>query len=155
MRNWMKAVAFAGILLAPEAASAQQQVAGTYTWEVPTRIRNDGGAVSSSANAVVKLVLDVRGDSVFGTYTMTPPAGSDAPPPQAREVRGTVSGNKVQFSMAMQGRVNMNGEERAINSTTSYVITIDGDVINGTIDVHSTDLPMTVPTRTFTGRRAT
>ena len=150
MRNWMKACAIAGILLAPEAASGQ--VAGTYTWEMPTRVRNEGGTMIGSENAVVKLVLDVRGDSVFGTYTMTPPAGSDAPPPQARDVRGTVSGNKVQFSMPMQGRVNVNGEERQINSTTNYAITIDGDVINGTIDVDVEG--MTVPTRTFTGKRA-
>ncbi|HSJ09456.1 MAG TPA: hypothetical protein VK928_06060 [Longimicrobiales bacterium] len=150
----MKAVTIAGMLLVPAAAaSAQQQVAGTYTWEMPTRIRNDGGAVSSNANAVVKLVLDVRGDSVFGTYTMTPPAGSDAPPPQAREVRGTLNGNKVLFSMAMQGRVNINGEERAINSTSTYTLTIDGDVITGTIDVQTPDMPMTVPIRTFTGKR--
>jgi hypothetical protein len=100
----------------------------------------------------VRLVLDVRGDSVFGTYSVQ--SLDDAgPAPVAREFRGTVSGNKVVFSMSSRGRINMGGNEQEVTLTSTYDATVDGDQITGTIETTAPELPMQPRPRPFSGTR--
>lgn len=156
MRTWLKmSGVITGAVLAFGATEVQAQgVAGTWTWEVQTRIRRDAsGTTPTGDKSQAQLVLDVRGDSVFGTYTVSRPGATETAP-VPREVRGTVNGNKVVFSLTQQGRVNINGEERESQMTATYTLTINGDEITGVIETTSPDLPVSIPPRTFSGRRA-
>jgi len=160
MRSWTRGLPLlaAGVLLAV-AAPAQAQVAGTYSWEQALTVRRggDGGTQDEGAKATVKITLEVRGDSVSGTYTLLPPPNAEGATaaPQAREIRGTVNGNKVTFSMTQAGRLNMNGNTQEVQMTTTFNATVDGDVITGTIDIYAPEMPVTVPSRPFTGKRVT
>lgn len=157
MHRSMKMMAVAAGLLLGAAGSAQgQEITGTYAWEMPVRVRagSDGTSSGEGGSAQVKLVLEVRGDSVFGTYTVQPPPGqADTVAPQAREIRGTISGNRVTWVMSTNGRVNINGNARETTMLSTYIATIEGDDISVTIDVEAPDMPMQVPQRSFKGKR--
>lgn len=141
-------------LLAIAAGDARAQVAGTYEWEMDMMIRRGGdGTETSGDKAKVKLVLEVKGDSVFGTYAVTPPAGAGSINIPPRQLKGTVSGNKVVFTMTGQARLNVNGEEQTVQMVSTYNATVEGDEIKGTIDVSAPEMPMAPPQRSFSGKR--
>jgi hypothetical protein len=129
-----------------------QGVAGRWIAEFDRMMRNENGSVSTGEKARLRLVLEQRGDSVTGTLLPVDgaagPGGSAAPP---RQLRGTISGNKVALSSEAEMRRNMNGEESVQRVTMVYDLTLDGDKLDGTMVAKSPDRDM--PARPFSARR--
>jgi hypothetical protein len=110
--------------------------------------------VSSGEKAKARLVLLQKGDSVTGTWELldaAPSPGGSATTP--RQLRGTVSGNKVSLSTQVQARRNLNGEESVETVTLVYDFTVGGDTLQGTATTKGTDMEM--PARPFTAWRET
>ena len=131
--------------------AAAQSVAGTYTWEVATRMRRDeGGTETVDEKAQARLTIQLKGDSIVGSYAVALP-GRETP---AREVRGTWKGNTITFNISSRATLNVNGDERQVETVQVYTATIDGDEIKGTITVQVPDGSFTAPVRQFAGKRA-
>lgn len=119
------------------AASAQaQSVAGKWTANFPMRVRMENGEPSQAEQQGIALLeLEQKGDSVFGTWTVqnTP---AQVPP---RQLRGTFVAGKLVFQAQVEGRVNMNGDERTVKMITTYEATLKGDALDGTMSSKSED----------------
>jgi hypothetical protein len=142
------------VLVLGVAEARAQNVAGTYLIEFDMQLRmgGGGGGAVSSEKAQVKLVLDVKGDSILGSWAMQPSSSANVTV-RPREVRGTVQGNAIKFSMAGQARLNMNGNQQTVETITTYNATITGDEIKGTIDSQAVDGSFQAPQRSFVGKR--
>ena len=127
-----------------------QSVAGTYTWEIATSMRRDNNGDTAGEMAEVKLTIETRGDSILGTYAMTP-KGRTVP---VRNVRGTWKDNTITFKFESQATLNMNGEQRQVQTTQVFNATIEGDAIKGTITTQVPDNSFSAPVRNFAGKRA-
>jgi hypothetical protein len=146
-------VAASALLAFAAGVEAQSPVTGTYTWEFAAMIRRGGAEGETSSQGKGQAILtitEVRGDSVFGTLAMAIPGMGE---PRPREIEGTVKGNTVTWQTTGQARFNVNGEERTTQTTLTHTATIEGDVIKGTIETTSADGGMSVPARTFEGKR--
>ena len=131
---------------------AAQGVSGRWITEFDRMIRNENGNVSTGEKARARLVLEQRGDSVTGTWELlgaaTAPGGRAAAP---RQLRGTISGNKVSLSTSTEVRRNINGEESVLTVTIVYDFTVDGDKLDGTMTTRAPGEEM--PARPFSARR--
>ena len=144
-------IAASALLAFATGVDAQANVGGTYTWEFEAMIRRGPeGESSGGAKAQATLKLEVKGDSIFGTYQVNMPGMGEGRP---RDVRGTVKGNQVQWIMTSQARFNVNGEERTQETKSIYTATIEGDVIKGTVETDTGMPGMSVSPRPFEGKR--
>ena len=135
--------------LASAGALEAQGVAGTYLVEYPAQVRSTNGAEEVVALGHARLVLQVKGDSLVGTWTIT-----DRPDAKPRGLRGTVQGNTVNFSTdPTEGHVNMNGQVSTIKMFADYTATITGDEIKGTLKQHSEDGSIQSGERAWSGKR--
>ncbi|MGH7462533.1 MAG: hypothetical protein ACREMA_16110 [Longimicrobiales bacterium] len=141
-----------GVLTVLTAAEAQAQVAGTYTWEFPARVRRDDGGETVEQKGLAKLTITVKGDSILGSLASSVP-GMPAQPD--RPVRGTVKGNAIEFRLNSQARMVTNGEERTVDTVQIYNATITGDAIKVTMTPQVTDGSVSLPARSFEGKRTT
>lgn len=151
-------IAASALLAIATGVSAQSPVTGTYTWEFEAMIRRGDAAAtpeSSQSKAKATLVItEVKADSIIGTFGTELPASMGMASRPAREIRGTVKGNTIQFSISGQARVNINGEERPIETTRIYTGVIEGDVIKITIETTSNDSSIQMNPQSFEGKRA-
>ena len=125
------AVVLLGALLAT-AMSVQAQtrnVAGKYKVEFDSQIRMGPGGVQAGGRSPAMLVLEVRGDSVFGTWQVV----NDANPP-ARKLAGRMRGDTVVIvSEPSERTINVNGESVTMKMADEFKLTIKADAIVGTI----------------------
>jgi hypothetical protein len=129
-----------------------QGVAGRWIAEFDRSVRNENGNVSTGDRTKALLVLQQRGDSVTGTLEiLNAPTGPGGRPATPRQLRGTISGNKVSLSSEVEARVNVNGEESVRKLTIVYDLTLDGDKLEGTMIARSADRE--IPGRPFVARR--
>ena len=151
MKMPARALAIASLLAVAPPLGAQS-VTGRWIAEFDRTVRNENGSVSTGDKAKARLVLEQRGDSVTGTLELvdppTGPGGRAAPP---RQLRGTISGNKVSLASEAEVRRNMNGEESVQRVTMVYDLTLDGDTLQGTIVPRTAEREM--PARPFSARR--
>ena len=124
-------VVLLGALLAT-AMSVQAQtrtVAGKYKVEFDSQIRMGPEGMQVAGRSPGMLVLEVRGDSVFGTWQ----AINDANPP-ARKLAGKMRGDTVVIlSEPTERTLNVNGESVTMKMADEFKLTISGDAIAGTI----------------------
>ena len=125
------AVVLLGALLAT-AMSVQAQsanVAGKYKVEFDSQMRMGSGGVQVAGRSPAMLVLEVRGDSVFGSWQ----AINDRNPP-ARKLAGKMRGDTVVvLSEPSERTMNMNGESVTMKMADEFKLTVRGDAIAGTI----------------------
>lgn len=126
-----------------------QGINGTWITEFERMMRNQDGVVSGGEKAKAKIVLQQKGDSVTGTWQLLdPPAGATVTP---RQLRGTISGNKVALTTEFDATVNINGEQSTRKISVVYDFTVDGDKLVGTMTNRSGDMDM--PPRPFSAWR--
>jgi hypothetical protein len=125
------AVVLLGALLAT-AMSVQAQsanVAGKYKVEFDSQMRMGPEGAQVAGRSPGMLVLEVRGDSVFGSWQ----AINDRNPP-ARKLAGKMRGDTVVvLSEPSERTMNMNGESVTMKLADEFKLTIKGDAILGTI----------------------
>src|ERR1043165_8244736 len=82
-------------LLIPQLARAQASIAGKWSTEFDIGIRNENGVETSMGKRQATLVLTMKGDSIFGTWTVAPLP--DGPAPAPVKITGVRNGAKFTF----------------------------------------------------------
>jgi hypothetical protein len=154
MKMLVRTLAIASLFATVSSPLAAQGVTGRWITEIERMVRNENGNVSTGEKTKARLVLEQRGDSVTGTWepldAAASPGGRAAAP---RQLRGTISGNKVSLSTQVEARRNINGEESVRTMTIVYDFTVDGDKLQGTTTLKGSDMEM--PARPFSAWRET
>jgi hypothetical protein len=133
-----------------EPAEAQSAVAGTYAIEYPVRMMLNGEPAPNEVTARVKLVLEQKGDSVFGTWQLNEPRQGPT-----QQLRGTLDGKSVRLWTTSEAKLRGPDGERSVSMNEEYVITIEGDIVKGSITVHPPEgVEIRGPARTFSGKRS-
>jgi hypothetical protein len=146
-----KSAFFCALLVSAAVATgaSAQKLEGTY--DFPQKVMTAPGAEPIEVTA--KLVLTIKGDSAFGTWQIPIP-GRDTKP---MELKGTVKGSTVTLTSGVQ-QAHMQGQdgsnERTIDVTQQYVLTVSGDEISGEISASVADGSVEMPTRSIKGKRA-
>lgn len=149
MKTFVRALAVVSLVATAASPLAAQGITGRWITEFERMMRNENGAVSTGEKAKARLVLAQKGDSVTGTWELLDAPAAPAAAP--RQLRGTISGNKVSLQAHAEARRNINGEESVHRVTIVYDFTVDGDKLSGTTTTKSVDMEM--PARPFTAVR--
>jgi hypothetical protein len=152
MKTLARALATASLFIVATSPLRAQGVTGRWMAEFERTVRNENGNVSGGEKTKARLVLDQKGDSVTGTLQLVDPPigpGGHAAPP--RQLRGTISGNKLSLSSEAEARINVNGEESVRRVMVVYDLTLDGDTLEGTTGARGPDGEILA--RPFSARR--
>ena len=150
MIGMVRSIAVFGLALAVAAPAQAQAIEGAWITEFDRMMRNEGGTVSTGDKTRAKMSLQRKGDSVTGTWEVISPSST---PAVARQLRGTIAGNKVSLTTQFEARVNLNGEESARKITVVYDLTLNGDKLEGTMTNKGPNGDM--PARPFSAWRET
>ncbi len=124
-----------------------QKVDGTYVFPQKIMLSPEG----PSQDAEAKLVVTVKGDSVFATWHVAIPGRETRP----TALRGTLKGNTMTLISGMEHAMLRGGDgERTIDVHHEYVLTVNGDVISGELSPISSDTNVEMPSRSLTGKRS-
>jgi hypothetical protein len=137
--------------LAVSGAQAQD-VAGTWAVDYDRLIkRGANGQDSVAERGKSRMVIEVKGDSAFGTW-ITGGAGGQQ---RILKLRGTRKGNAVKLvSDAQPGMGTVNGKTIPMTFITTYEATVTGDAMVGTmISQPQNTQAMTARARKFEGKR--
>ena len=104
--------------------------AGTWQLSYPIGMQVDNGVATPILGTGV-LTVEMTGDSLIATLVTDPVPDMPARPP-ARLAAKAGSGT-VTFVSHASGKASMNGEERDINVVSTWVLTVTGDAIAGTV----------------------
>jgi hypothetical protein len=131
-----------------------QDIAGKWTAEYPRSVRNVNGVASGDDKGTAILVIEVKGDSIFGTWHAQNPPNPSTP----RAFRGTYSNGKVVFTgepvTATIRRAGGGGEgDSSLQMVTYYEGILKDGVIEGTFRGESTDQTVTTPSMKWTAKR--
>ena len=130
---------------------AQSTIAGTWIADFEHHLRNENGEVSSEKGKA-RILFEVRGDSVFGTWTVLSPA--PAPGLTPRHLRGTFGGGRVRVvADPIDALVNVNGSVTAVSMITTYEFTVNGDSLTGTAEIKAVDGSLPGMSRPFSAAR--
>jgi hypothetical protein len=138
------------LLVATPLIAQERGITGAWITEFDRMMRNEGGVIATGDRARARLVLQQKGDSVIGTWETLTPGNAQRPP---RQLRGTISGDKVTLTSAFEARINRNGEESVRTITMVYDLTVNGDKLEGTMTDRSPGADM--PARPFVATRET
>ena len=140
------------IFVAPRALGAQE-IAGTWTTEVPVRVSSTNGAESVDQTATVTLTLEQHGSEIRGTWQMSPLP--DRPNPPARQLHGTVDGAHVVLTDTTDAQVRRGGEAPiTVQMINTLDLTLNGDELTGTQSARSIDGMINSTPRPITATRA-
>lgn len=145
MNRMLRSIALTLLAAAPLAAQGTD-IAGAWITEFDRTVRNEGGIVTTGDKARARIVLQQKGDSVTGMWEMLTPGNAPRPP---RQLRGTISGNKVTLTSEFEARINRDGEASTRTITIVYEFIVNGDKLEGTMTDRSGDMPA----RPFTATR--
>ncbi|HEY3933804.1 MAG TPA: hypothetical protein VGL65_04235 [Gemmatimonadales bacterium] len=133
-------------------AAAQVSIAGRWTTDYPTAIRNENGeeTVVTTRRAVFDLAL--KGDSVTGTWTLAADSGGPAATPLA--VHGARHGTGYLLQTDPVDRhISVNGDESTLRMATRYQVEVHGDALAGSSTLFAVDGSMEMPDRAFAATR--
>jgi hypothetical protein len=103
-------------------------------------------------NTTTRIVFEVRGDSVFGTWTVLTPA----PGPRAKplRLRGAFGNGRVRVSgEPVDAVINENGNESHVSMVTTYDFSVSGDTLTGTAEIKAVGGAMPAMSRPFSAAR--
>ena len=145
-----------GAAMAVPSTMQAQEIAGKWTAEYPTRIRMVNGVAEGGEVANAILTLEVKGDSVFGTWH----AQNTPNPTTPRKVAGTFTGGKLNFAaepIEVSIRRTDNGEssERPMKVVSFFEGALKEGVLEGTFYSESEDKTMRTSPLNWTAHRAT
>jgi hypothetical protein len=112
------------------ARAEAQSVAGKWTAEYPTRVRMGNGAPSAEQMGSALLTLEVKGDSVFGTWA---PQNTPAPVPP-RKVKGTFKEGRINMIGDPTEATIRRGDNPGDESKVTMVTYFEGSIKDGAID---------------------
>jgi hypothetical protein len=127
-----------------------QTVAGKWTVKYPARVQNVNGQITADT-AVALLTIEVRGDSIFGTWH-----AQNAPVPvEPRAITGTFKDGTLSFTGALvNAKIRRGGgDEESIQMRTFYEGKVSGDQITGTMYSESIDGTIHSSTMNWSGKR--
>lgn len=151
MKTMLRPLFVAALVLIAPSPGAAQGIAGTWITEFERSVRNENGVVSAGEKAKAKMVLQLTGDSVTGTWELVAPTATT--PATPRQLRGTLAGNKLTLSTEFDATVNINGEQSTRKIGVVYDLTVSADRLEGTMRMTSGDMDM--PPRPFSAWRDT
>lgn len=126
--------------------ASAQGIAGTWKVTYDSDIRTDGDAITVNKRAKAELVLQMRGDSVFGTFK------GDGPDNEARTLSGTFDGKALKLtSGTRRGTVRINGKPTDLPMRTDWMGALDAGGLRGTMFIQIGDRP--APPRTWEATR--
>ena len=144
------AAALVAIVLGEPVQAQTPSVTGAYAVEYPVRMMMGDQPSPTEVTAKVKLVLEQKGDSVFGTWQLVEP--QQAP---VQQLRGKLDGKNVRLWGTNEAKLRGPDGERSLSMSEEYVFTIEGDAVKGSITVHPPEgIQINGPARSFTGKRA-
>jgi hypothetical protein len=157
MSNSLKILAalmVAGAVYTPASALAQD-ISGKWTAEYPRMVRNVNGVASGEENVTAVLTIEVKGDSIFGTWH----AQNTPNPSTPRAFRGTYSNGKIAFTgepvpVTIRRAGGGDGSESPLQMITYYEGTLKDGVIEGTFRGESTDGAVSTPSMKWSAKRA-
>lgn len=128
--------------------ASAQKVEGTYSFT--QKVRTEVGA--DAVEVPAQLIVTVKGDSASATWLVSVPGRE----PRPLSLRGTVKGNTLTLtSDVQQAKLSGgSGDERTLEVTHTYVLTVSGDEISGEITSTSNDDNVQLPARPLKGKRA-
>ncbi len=122
-----------------------QKIEGTYLFPQKVESSPDSPPVDGHA----KLVVTIRGDSAFATWQVIVPGNEMKP----TELKGVVKGGTITLVAGPRtAKTFGDAEERTIDVHQTYVLTVNGDEIAGTLDTYAADNQL--PTRELKGKRS-
>ena len=148
MHKSLRSTALVLVALLASSPLAAQGINGSWITEFERTMRNENGEYSAADKARAKMTLQQNGDSVTGTWELISESSRPAMP---RQLRGTISGNKVLLSTDFDATVNINGAQSTRKITMLYDFTVDGDKLEGTLQNKSGEMDM--PARPFSAWR--
>lgn len=123
-------------MLALAAPATAQGVAGTWTVTYDADISRNGDQVIVKKRATGRLVLQQRGDSVFGRFK---PEGLPDPD---RPLSGTFDGKVLKLTTGpLRRTVNIDGEPTEMMTRTDWMGAVDGTSMRGTMFIQVGDRP--------------
>ena len=142
-------VALAVVLARP--VIGQTAVAGTWIAGFEHNLRNVNGEITADTGKA-RIVFEVRGDSVFGTWTVLSPQTTPMPVP--RKLRGTFSNSRVRVSAEpVDAVMNEDGNETRVKMVATYDFAVNGDRLAGTAEIKSPGSSMPRLSRPFAAER--
>jgi hypothetical protein len=128
-------------------------VAGRWSTEFDTGIRNENGVETSMGKREATFVLAVTGDSVTGTWQ--PKGDANGPAPAVVHLTGKRSGAKIELaSEPVERTVSINGDEQRVRMVTTYSFEVHGDLLEGTTRTRALDGTFEGTERPFSAQRA-
>lgn len=140
--------------VSPEQVPQPSSIAGQWNieWELGRRVQNEDVQVIRATGV---LTVRVTGDSLVATIDMkSRDDGRPASPPLTLTGKSTPAG--AVLSQIQQMRLNVNGDERAVDVKVAWTLTATGDSLKGEIvrDLPSDMAPMgPMPPATVSGTR--
>ena len=122
-------VAAAASFSFPISAHAQAGVSGSWQVDFPRRVENDGSGERVTEYGHALLVLEIKGDSVFGTWKSIDPGPT---PAVARRLAGTSAGGKLRLvSEPFEAIMRSPDGESRVKLIGTYDLQIEGDALTG------------------------
>ncbi len=151
MKTPFTVVALLSALLAPAVQAQLSPAAGTYLVDFDAQFQvGPDGTPQVSGHSKARMILEVRGDSVFGTWQTIDAAN----PRPARKLHGTLENGKLKLtSEPVESVINMNGQETRRSTIPVYTATVTGDAISGTIESPAPAPGLMNIARKFEGKR--
>ena len=131
-----------------------QSLTGTWTAEYPTSVRNVNGQISSDVGTAV-LVIEQKGDSIFGTWhpQNTPRAS------EPRAIVGTFKDGKLNFVgapvQASVRRGDASAPDQPVMMRSYFEAKLEGEALAGMMHSQSEDGTISSPALKWSAKRAT
>ncbi len=135
MRWYTTLLALGSLLVATPRAGAQS-VAGTWTVTYDSDINTGGDVVTVKKRSTGRLVLEQRGDSVFGRFM------PDGMPDPERPLSGTFDGKVLRLTTGLLRRtVRINGQPTEMPTRTDWMGALKGATLQGTMLIQIGERP--------------
>ena len=143
-------VAAFGVFPAP--VRAQASLAGSWSAEFPRRIQNVNGEERVTEMGRARLTLELRGDSVLGTWQTLPEANQSAP--VSRALRGVIEAGRLRIvSDPFEATQRTMSGESTVRLSNSFELALEGDSLKGTMQTRGPDGAPVGSTRSFSAVR--
>ena len=136
MRSYVRVVALGSMLAAASSRVAAQGVAGAWTVTYDSDINTSGDVVVVKKRSKGRIVLEQRGDSVFGRFK------ADGMPEPERSLSGTFDGKVLELTTGLARRtIRINGQPTEMPMRTDWMGAVTGESIRGTMLIQIGDRP--------------